>query len=149
MEGMDLPALPPSDARPGCTPLPLAEGRVLAWLEAQGLALQGVGVGEMLSAAADLRPDLAPVVGALEAWLRCLSGPDWSQRSIAEIHRTATARWSGQEEHEARRRLVAELEGGLAGPSAAGAPWAVWLPTRNAGFVVYDGTGPATWVNEM
>lgn len=148
MTNSSLPALPPPAARPGCVPTEVAQVRVQAWLEAQGLALQGVGVGEELSAAAWLRPELAEVIAGIQAWLTCLSGPDWSKRSIEEIHRTASARWPEVDQHAARRRLVAELEGGLEGPSPGGAAWGIWLPTAAGGFVVYDGTGPAQWVAE-
>lgn len=112
------------------------------------MALQGVGLAEELSAAAWLKPELEGVVAGIQAWLACLSGPDWSKRSIEEIHRTATARWHEPDQDEARRRLVAELEGGLAGPALSSAAWAVWLPTTAGGFVVYDGAGPAQWVIE-
>lgn len=149
MPNSNLPALPPPAARPGCVPAEVALVRVQAWLENQGLALQGVGVEEELSAAAWLRPELAEVIAGIQAWLTCLSGPGWSKRSIEEIHRTATARCPDQDQDEARRRLVAEMEGGLVGPSPAGAAWAVWLPTEAGGFVIYDGMGPASWVADQ
>jgi hypothetical protein len=143
-----FPPLPPPEAWPGCLPLAQAHEQVRAWLDRHTHGTETMAVAEALSAAAWLTPSLGPWVPSLEAWLACLARPAWSARSIAELHRTARGRWPGADQGQGRRRLIGEIEGGLAGPGLSGSDWAVWLPSNNGGVVLYDGNGPARWVSE-
>lgn len=140
--------LPPPDAWPGCVPVEQALARVADWLRTQGIDVSELGVEESLSAAGWLEPALAPIVPSLQAWLSCLEGPDWCRRSVEEIHHTSTHRWPDGTDDEARRRLIAHLEGGLRGPSLTQTAWSLWIPTPAGAFVIYDGVEQAVFLCE-
>ena len=142
------PPLPPPEAWPGCVPPEQAHGHTACWLSRYGIGLQGVSMVEELAAAAATNPEVARWVRSVQAWLACLEAPGWQRKSVEELHRMATRRWRGPEHAEERRQLVAEFEGGLAGPSLSHTDWAVWLPNADGTVVIYDGTGPARRVAE-
>lgn len=145
-----IPPLPPPDAWPGCVPPSEALARVANWLGLVGIDHEELGVAESLSAATWLQPELTASVQSIQAWLACLEGPVWCPRSIEEIHRTAVDRWPDAEEDETRRRFIANIEGGLAGPPLApgAATWGLWIPTTDGTLVIYDGREPARSIPE-